>query len=194
MDVSIRSAYPAPEASRGQISQQFSKRFGYIEKMAQRLSRRAALWMANRRVWSRRVTAQASEQTRLTGELAAVRREMRALTGVEVAIGAARSHGVARVASRMAGTAGVLVVARGQERAFLAPLPLRRLEGFAGAKMRVLAASGLVTIGELQRVPKAALQGQFGKEEGLRLWRAARGLDSEVAHTRSPLACLRGNR
>src|SRR5208282_4997483 len=89
------------------------------------------------------------------------------------------SRVVARTASRLAGTAGVIVVATGQERAFLAPLPLRRLDGVPDAQLKVLRASGMVTIGELQRVPKAALQAEFGHAEGLRLWRAARGMDCE---------------
>jgi nucleotidyltransferase/DNA polymerase involved in DNA repair len=75
-----------------------------------------------------------------------------------------------------------MVVAPGQERAFLAPLPLRRLDGVSEPTLRVLRASGLVTIGELQRVPKAALQAEFGPQEGLHLWRTARGFDTPAAN------------
>jgi nucleotidyltransferase/DNA polymerase involved in DNA repair len=41
----------------------------------------------------------------------------------------------------------------------------------------MLQALGVVTIGELQRVPKATLQAEFGAE-GLRIWSSARGLDT----------------
>jgi len=199
MDVSIGSSYPAPRVSQGQIPEdqvsvpQISQRFaeqvanqvGNVRWLAQRMSRRAASWLANRRVWSPRVTTPSvSYQTRLTGELEGVRRDMLARTGVNISIGAATSHGVARVASRMPGAAGVVVVKPGQERAFLAPLPLRRLDALSEAELRVLRVSGMVTIGELQRVPKAALQTEFGQTDGLRLWRAARGLDSEFAKER----------
>ena len=183
MNVSIGNAFPAPQVSRPktserQVVRRFTNHVGTIEGLAHRMSRNALRWLANRRVWSPRVTAAPeSFQSSLISELESVRREMLARTGVDIAIGAARSRGVARTASRAAGTAGVLLVAVGQERAFLAPLPLRQLDGVSEATLRILKTRGLVTIGELQRVPKAALQAEFGRAEGLRLWRAARGMD-----------------
>jgi hypothetical protein len=194
MDASIGTTYPAPRISPDRVSEQeFSRRFsnraasqlGSVTGLAQRMSRKAARWLANRRVWSPRITTPSvSFQTRLTSELETVQRDMLARTGVDIAIGAAASRVVARTASRLAGAATVVVVPAGQERAFLAPLPLRRLDGLSEAELRVLRASGMVTIGELQRVPKAALQAEFGQTDGLRLWRAARGLDSEFATRR----------
>jgi nucleotidyltransferase/DNA polymerase involved in DNA repair len=188
MDVSIGNAFPATKVPQGQlagqqgqehgISRRFIPRMVKIDGMAHRLSRRAVRWLANRRVWSTRVPAAAlSPETQLAGELQSVRREILARTGAEIAIGASRSRGVARTASRMAGTTGVLVVAAGREREFLAPLPLRQLEGVSEGISIALKASGLVTIGELQRVPKAALQAEFGQAEGQRLWLAARGME-----------------
>ena len=196
MDASIGSTYPAPrvsqreipedQASEPQVVQRFADQVANqvesVRWLAQRMSRKAARWLANRRVWSPRVpTPSVSFQTRLTGELEGVRCDMLARTGVDIAIGAAASRVVARTASRLAGAAAVMVVPTGQERAFLAPLPLRRLDGLSDADLKVLRASGMVTIGELQRVPKAVLQAEFGQTNGLRLWRAARGLDSECA-------------
>jgi hypothetical protein len=191
MDTSIGSTSPALQissdhASERPFSRPFSRRapsqVGSVTGLAQRMSRRAARWLANRRVWSPRVTTPSlTYQTRLSGELEVVRREMLARTGVGIAVGAATSRVVARTASRLAGATAVVVVPAGTERAFLAPLPLRRLDGLSEAELRVLRASGMVTIGELQRVPKAALQAEFGNADGLRLWRAARGLDSEFA-------------
>ena len=69
------------------------------------------------------------------------------------------------------------IVESGQERAFLAPIPPRRLPGLSQSTAALLQSSGLVTIGDLQRVPKAALQSQFGTAEGAQIWRSARGLD-----------------
>ena len=191
MDALIGTTYPATKISPDRVSErQFSQRFssratsrvGSVANLAQRISRKAARWLANRRVWSQRVTTPSvSYQTRLIGELEGVRRDMLARTGVDIAIGAAVSRVVARTASRLTGVSSVVVVPAGQERAFLAPLPLRRLDGLSEAELRVLRASGMVTIGELQRVPKAALQAEFGQVAGLRLWSAARGLDSEFA-------------
>jgi DNA polymerase-4 len=111
----------------------------------------------------------------LAEELAGVQREMLARTGMHVGLAAARTVTVARTASRVG--EGVRVVAGGTERSFLAPLPLRALYGVPRGSLEVLEACGLVTIGELQRVPKAALQAELGEAEGLRVWRRARGLD-----------------
>jgi DNA polymerase-4 len=129
------------------------------------------MWAARTRV------AKAAPALALFDELAAVQCEVLARTGMRVGIGAARSETVARTASRLEPGRGVCVVAPGTERSFLAPLPLQRLAALPDAALRVLRASGLVTIGELQRVPKAALQAEFGTAEGLRIWRSARGLD-----------------
>jgi len=205
MDLSLGNPFAAREITTGLVSERFTHRLGAIEKMAQHLSRKAAAWLANRRLWSPRTSIAAVDfQARLTGELDALRGDMFARTGVNIAVGAGSSHVVARTASRLAGmncgvqaadgpapdaraagsagasgqAARTVVVPRGQERAFLAPLRLAQMDGVSPAALRVFAASGLVTIGELQRVPKAALQAEFGQQEGLRLWRAARGLDS----------------
>jgi nucleotidyltransferase/DNA polymerase involved in DNA repair len=182
MDVLLGNTFPAPQIPREQSTPRSTDQVGNLKKMARRVSRKASLWLANRPTWSPCVTTvSASFHTGLTSELEGVRREMRARTGVDIAIGAARIRGVARTASRFAGEGGVLVVAAGQERAFLAPLPLHRLDGVSNAAFKFLNASGLTTIGELQRVPKAALQAEFGQDEGLHLWRAARGMDCDLA-------------
>jgi nucleotidyltransferase/DNA polymerase involved in DNA repair len=173
MDLSIGNVFSAP-----QISQRLSNQLGHIEKAARRATRKAAAWLANRRVWSARIPVRVDTSRRsLPAELCAAQREILLSTGVNIAIGASRSPGVARLASRYAGTTRVRVVEPGQERAFLAPIPLRRIPGVSPSTAALLQASGLATIGELQRVPKAALQSQFGTTEGDQVWRAARGLD-----------------
>ncbi len=181
MDLSVGSVFRAP-----QISQRLGNQLGHIEKTSRRASRKAATWLAHRRIWSPRIAVPASSShvtrsAELATELAAAQCEMLLRTGLDVALGASRSRSVARTASRCAGAAKVLVVEPGRESAFLAPLPLQRLEGLSAATCEVLRASGLVTIGELQRVPKAALQAEFGKREGLQVWRTARGIDYEPA-------------
>lgn len=192
MDLSLGNSFPAQHVSGELIPQRFSLHLRPFERIVQRLSRKAVAWLANRRVWAPRVPmTPASSEARLTAELDALRGEMLARTGVRIAVGAGSSRVVAKTASRLAGCrsrqaasdttdaldSGGVVVPRGREREFLAPLPLRMLHGVCPATLRIFTASGLVTIGELQRVPKAALRAQFGPQEGLRLWRAARGLD-----------------
>jgi nucleotidyltransferase/DNA polymerase involved in DNA repair len=185
MDLSVGSVFPAP-----QISRRLGNQLGHIEKTARRASRKAAAWLAHRRIWSPRIAAPASRlnvtlSTELATELVAAQREMFLRTGLDVAIGASRSRSVARTASRCAGSTKVLVVEPGRESPFLAPLPLQRLEGLSAATCEVLRASGLVTIGELQRVPKAALQAEFGHQAGLQVWRTARGIDYEPVPQRT---------
>src|SRR5271156_4083716 len=208
MDLSLGNSFPAQHVSGELIPQRFGLYLRPLERIAQRLSRKAVAWLANRRVWARRIPmTPGSFEARLTAELDALRGEMLARTGVKIAVGAGSSRVVARTASQLAGirgsqtagetifgttvsgdtrsgdtrsgntrgalAAGAVVVRRGREREFLAPLPLRLLHGVCPATLKAFTASGLVTIGELQRVPKAALRAQFGPQEGLRLWRAA---------------------
>ncbi len=172
MDLSVGNVFPAP-----QISQRLSNQLGHIEKAARRAARKATAWLANRRIWSSRTPVRVNTNRSLPAKLSAAQREILLSTGLNIAIGASRSPGVARLASRYAGITRVSVVEPGQERAFLAPMPLRHLPGFSQSTAALLQASGLVTIGELQRVPKSALQSQFGSTEGAQIWRAARGLD-----------------
>jgi DNA polymerase-4 len=172
MDLSVGNVFPAP-----QISQRLSNQLGHIEKAARRAARKATTWLANRRVWSARIPVCIGTSRSLPAELSATQREILLSTGLDIAIGASRSPGVARLATGYAGTTRVRVVEPGQERAFLAPMPLRRLTGLSQSTAALLHASGLTTIGDLQRVPKAALQSQFGATEGAQIWRAARGLD-----------------
>lgn len=172
MDLSVGNVFLAP-----QISQRLSNQLGHIEKAARRATRKATAWLANRRIWSARIPVRVNTNRSLPAELSAAQREILLSTGLNIAIGASRSPGVARLASRYAGAERIRVVEPGRERTFLAPMPLRRLPGISPSASALLLSTGLVTIGELQRVPKAALQSQFGPTEGAQIWRAARGLD-----------------
>src|SRR5271163_3764236 len=158
---------------------------GQIEMQLRKAYRSAAAWLAERRVWAARrplangAAARAVEST-LAEQLAAVQQEMLARTGMRVSIGVARSKTVARTASRLGPDNRICVVRAGTERRFLAPLSVQTLDGLPDTVCQVLRAAGIVTIGELQRVPKAALQAEFGRADGLRIWRNARGLDTAV--------------
>jgi nucleotidyltransferase/DNA polymerase involved in DNA repair len=185
MDLSVGNAFTSP-----QISQRLNNQLGHIERAARRASRKAIAWLAHRRVWSPRMSAPwagpqigawtirgIAPSASLYAELTAAQREIRSRTGFDVAIGAAKSPNVARMASRSGAAGNVTVVKPGQERAFLAGLELNRLEGLSASTTAILRTTGMVTIGELQRVPKPALQAEFGREEGLHIWRTARGID-----------------
>src|SRR2546427_3139652 len=98
-------------------------------------------------------------------------------TGLGVSVGAARTKVVASIASRLERPRGFRMVAPGQEEAFLTPLPVEKLHGIGHVHARMLAERGIATIGQLRRVPKAALQAAFGEAIGLQIWERARGLD-----------------
>lgn len=83
----------------------------------------------------------------------------------------AGSKAVARIAARLGGASRV--VAAGEERAFLAPLPLAALEP-EPALAEALHRWGIHTAGQLAALPALGLGGRLG-EEGLRLHRLACG-------------------
>jgi DNA polymerase IV len=110
---------------------------------------------------------------KIAGDLKAAVREA---TGLTVSVGAAPSKYVAKVASDVGKPDGLVVVAPSEVRAFLAPLPIRRLWG-AGPKTAVrLEAMGLATLGEVASCEPGRLEAALGSL-GPHLWRLARGED-----------------
>jgi len=99
MDLSLGNSFPAQHVSGELIPQRFGLYLRPLERIAQRLSRKAVAWLANRRVWARRIPmTPGSFEARLTAELDALRGEMLARTGVKIAVGAGSSRVVARTA------------------------------------------------------------------------------------------------
>jgi DNA polymerase-4 len=98
-------------------------------------------------------------------------------TGLNVSVGAARTKGVASIASRLERPRGFRMVAPGEEENFLTPLPVEKLRGIGHVHAGSLAERGIATIGQLRRVPKPALQAAFGEAVGQQIWERARGLD-----------------
>jgi nucleotidyltransferase/DNA polymerase involved in DNA repair len=181
MDLSVGNLFPAPSVI-GRLQNQM----GMIENAARIAARHARNWWSRAGEWCGVTSEEALRGSCLPRELERLQNEMLSRTGIRIALGAGSSRVVAGTASRSAGHGAPQVVAAGRERAFLAPLPLQNLCGLPAATLRVLRASGMVTIGELQRVPKAALQAEFGNAEGLRLWKSARGIDSPPDSRQGP--------
>ncbi|PYT72964.1 MAG: DNA polymerase IV [Acidobacteria bacterium] len=111
------------------------------------------------------------------GTLVRLQMEVFKETGLSVSLGAARTKVVASIASRLERPRGFRMVAPGDEEAFLTPLPVAKLHGIGHVHTSTLAERGITTIGQLRRVPKAALQAAFGEAIGLQIWERARGLD-----------------
>ena len=99
--------------------------------------------------------------------------------GLSVAVGAGSSRMVAALAARHHRPCGLRIVARGEEREFLAPLPMGKMRGISRDHVAMLNESGLTTVGELQRIPKGALVAAFGARIGMRLWNLARGRETD---------------
>jgi DNA polymerase IV len=102
-------------------------------------------------------------------------------TSLTASVGVATSKLVAKVASDMRKPDGLVVVAPGEEAAFLAPLPVRRLWGVGPKMEEALARLGVATIGDLAALPPERLERRLGTH-GHDLQRLARGEDErEVA-------------
>jgi len=96
--------------------------------------------------------------------------------GVTASIGIGTSKLVAKIASDMKKPDGLVVVAPGEERSFLAPLPIEKMP-FAGPKTReALRPLGVKTIGNLAALPLSVLKNRLGSQ-GEVLHRYARGID-----------------
>lgn len=107
-----------------------------------------------------------------SGLQARVRREC----GLDLSIGVATGKVVAKVASDLRKPRGLVIVAPGEEAAFLGPLPLSRLPGCGPATVTRLETFGVRTIGQLAAMPDALLGELFGKY-GRLLHAHAQGID-----------------
>lgn len=116
-------------------------------------------------------------QNDFSGTLRRLQLEILKRTGLSASTGAARSKITAAVASRLQLPGGICSVDPGTEAAYLAPLPVDALDGLHAIDGKGLRARGIVTIGELRRVPLAALEFAFGEPVARQIWRNARGLD-----------------
>jgi nucleotidyltransferase/DNA polymerase involved in DNA repair len=96
--------------------------------------------------------------------------------GFEGTVGLAAGKFPARAAARLASVGTVQLVPRGEEAAFLAPLPVTLLP-LDRETARRLDLLGLRTLGQLAAIPRPALLAQFGKGGGT-LHRLASGEDS----------------
>lgn len=89
--------------------------------------------------------------------------------GLPISVGVATTKHLAKVASRVSKPDGLLVVAPGDEAAFLAPLPVGHLWGVGPVGEQRLARYGIHTIGDLLEADAAALAGWFGVHQGRHL-------------------------
>ncbi|MBI2171325.1 MAG: DNA polymerase IV [Chloroflexi bacterium] len=83
-------------------------------------------------------------------------------TGLVISVGLATSKSVAKIASDLSKPDGLLVVAPGREREFLAPLPVKVLWGVGPKTEERLVQEGVKTLGDLARQSEAWARERFG--------------------------------
>ncbi len=97
--------------------------------------------------------------------------------GLCASVGIASCKVVAKVASDLSKPDGLIEVAPGEERDFLAPLPVEKLPGVGKQTVKVVKGLGVHTIGGLSQMPPYTLKSRFGTAgETLHLF--ANGIDN----------------
>jgi DNA polymerase-4 len=112
-------------------------------------------------------------------EIAArLRREVCERVGLPISVGVARTKFLAKVASGVAKPDGLLVVPSHGELAFLHPLPVERLWGVGRVTAEKLHDIGIITVGQVARLPESVLVSILGRASGRHL--------HALAHNRDP--------
>jgi DNA polymerase-4 len=105
--------------------------------------------------------------------------------GITASVGIATSKVVAKVASGLSKPDGLIDIPPGEERLFLAPLPIFKLP-FVGIRAEsTLRRMGISTIGELSRLPLPYLKQSLGIQ-GEVLYRYANGIDNSKVEPFGP--------
>ena len=107
---------------------------------------------------------------------AAMKGRIRSELGLSASIGIASCKVVAKVASELSKPDGLIEVATGKERDFLAPLPVDKLPGVGKQVVKVMKGLGIHTIDGLSRMPSHTLKSRLGTT-GEMLHRFANGID-----------------
>ena len=105
-----------------------------------------------------------------------IKQRVRNEVGLCASIGIASCKVVAKVASDFSKPNGLIEVAQGEERNFLAPLPVGKLPGVGKQSVEVIKDLGVHTIGELAQMPSHTLRSHLGSA-GEVLHRLANGID-----------------
>lgn len=119
----------------------------------------------------------------------AIQRRVEEELDLSISVGLATNKLVAKVASDFEKPRGFTVVRPGDEAAFLAPLAVERLPGVGPAMLGQLRDRGVVTIGDLERVPENLMRLSFG-EVGEMLARRARGEDPRPVTVREAVKSI----
>jgi len=111
--------------------------------------------------------------------LALIAHRVESEIGITVSIGLAPNKLLAKLASELRKPRGFSVIGRAEAQGFLGALPVSKINGVGPATAERLAAAGITTIGDLQRVSEAELVSRHGRF-GRRLARFAIGDDDRA--------------
>jgi len=114
-------------------------------------------------------------------------------SGLPLSLGLSVNKLVSKVGAGEAKPNGEQLVENGAEKAFLAPLPVRKLPAVGQATARKLALMGVRDVRTLSQIPPLLLEREFGKH-GRSLWRKANALDDrpvEPYHDRKSISTER---
>lgn len=98
-------------------------------------------------------------------------------TGLPISMGLAENKTVSKVATGESKPHGKMVIDHGKEKAFLAPLSVRKLPLVGNETFQTLQELGIQTVLTLQNMPKTVLEKVLGKNGGT-LWTRAQGIDN----------------
>ena len=112
----------------------------------------------------------------------ALQHEIREKEHLSCSIGIGPNMLVAKVASDYKKPGGITIVRPDSVRAFLAPLPIRKLPGIGPRTEEKLHKLNIVTIGDIQKSDQHALYSLFGKH-GSYLHTASHGIGSTIFYT-----------
>jgi len=98
-------------------------------------------------------------------------------TGLPVSFGLSQNKTVSKVATGEAKPNNQMQIGYGQEKAFLAPLSIKKIPMIGNKAYQTLASLGVRKVKMLQEMPVELLEKVFGKN-GVMMWRKANGIDN----------------
>ncbi len=123
-----------------------------------------------------------------------VKEEIRSNTGLTISIGVSINSYVAKIASGLKKPDGLCIVREGEEKDFMAGLPLKKLWGAGEKTQAQLLKLGIRTIAELQAASAAVLEAKLGKAAAQFLVDAACGRDPGIYSLEPKRSTISGER
>jgi DNA polymerase IV len=105
-----------------------------------------------------------------------LRQKIHKETGLQMSFGLSVNKTVSKVATNFVKPAGQYQVLPGEEKAFLAPMPVGKIPMIGAVTAQQLRNMGISHVGSLSQMPLKLLERTFGKS-GIQLWERANGID-----------------